>query len=162
MSNPFVQKEVSKIINDQGIEYPKNIALAAAWIMANFKSINIKIYDVKDSSSLCDYNIIASGINTAQARAIVDELQVNLRENGSEIISLEGLTDGEWILLDAGDIIVHLFQEHARDVFDLDSLWSNFPQIEIPQDYYFSSPAMAEAEAEKAKAKASNPTDNYF
>jgi ribosome-associated protein len=157
MANPYVEKEVKKIVEELSGEYPKNIALAAAWIIANFKGINIKIFDVKESSSLCDYNIIASMQNTTQARAVIDELSANLKKNGNNIISIEGLTDAEWILLDAGDIIIHLFQETARDIFDLDNLWGAFPQIEIPSDYYFSSP-----EIEQPVAKQEDPTDNYF
>lgn len=156
MANPYVEKEVKKIITEENAEYPKNFALAAAWIVANFKGINIKIFDVKDSSSLCDYNIIASMQNTTQARAAIDELASNFRNNDANIISVEGLSDAEWILLDAGDVIVHLFQETARDIFDLDHLWGEFPQVEIPQDYYFSSPEMAKASTPE------DPTDNYF
>lgn len=157
MANPYVEKEVKKIVEELSSEYPKNIALAAAWIIANFKGINIKIFDVKESSSLCDYNIIASMQNTTQARAVIDELSANLKKNGNNIISVEGLTDAEWILLDAGDIIIHLFQETARDIFDLDNLWGVFPQVEIPSEYYFSSP-----EIEQPVAKQEDPTDNYF
>lgn len=156
MGNPYVEKEVKKIITDLGKEYPKNFALAAAWILANFKGVNIKVFDVKESSSLCDYNIIASMQNTTQARAAIEELSGNFRNNDANIISVEGLSDAEWILLDAGDVIVHLFQETARDIFDLDHLWGEFPQIEIPQDYYFSSPEMAKV------ASPEDPTDNYF
>lgn len=155
MANPYVQKEVAKIYNEQDIEFPKNVALAAAWIVANFKGVNIKIFDVKESSSLCDYNIIASMQNTTQARAITDELTFNIKQNGGSILSLEGLSDAEWILVDAGDVIVHLFQETARDVFDLDSLWKDFPQVEIPSEYYFGSP---EVEAPRVE----DPTENYF
>lgn len=156
MANPYVEKEVKKIITDLNGDYPKNFALAAAWVLANFKGANIKIFEVKESSSLCDYNIIASMQNTTQARAAIDELAINFRNNDTEIISVEGLSDAEWILLDAGDVIVHIFQEVARDVFDLDHLWGEFPQVEIPQDYYFSSPEMAQS------ATPADPTDNYF
>ena len=155
MANPYVEKEVSKIINEQNIEYPQNMAMASAWIIANFKGVNIKIFDVKNASSLCDYNIIASMQNPTQAKAIADEIQYNLKRNGAKILSVEGLSDAEWILLDAGDIIVHLFQETARDIFDLDSLWANFPQVEIPQDYYFASPEIAAPRKE-------DQTDHYF
>jgi len=140
MSNPFIEKQVAKIINEENIEYPKNIALACAWIIANFKGVNIKVFDVSASSSLCDYNILASAQNTTQARSIVDELSPNLKKHGQEILSLEGLSDAEWILVDAGDVIVHLFQETARDIFDLDTLWSAYPQVKIPEEYYFSTP----------------------
>lgn len=155
MANPFVEKEVQKIISENQAEFPKNHALACAWIIANFKGVNIKIFDVRASSSLCDYNVIASAGNTMQAKAMVDEICYNLKRSGAKIISLEGLSDGDWILVDLGDVIVHIFQEISRDIFDLDTLWSKFPQIEIPSSYYFGQP---ELEA----AKKDGSTDSYF
>lgn len=155
MANPFVEKEVNKIINQQNIEYPKNSALASAWIIANFKGENIKIYDVQNSSSLCDYNIIASAQNITQAKAMVDEISYNLKKSGMKLHSLEGLTDGDWVLLDLGDIIIHIFQEYARELFNLDELWKDFPQIEIPQEYYFEH-------AELTATTSEDSTDSYF
>ena len=135
MLDPFIEKEITKVIEGNKSEFPKNIALACAWVIANFKGINIKIFDVKDSSSLCDYNIIASAQNTTQARSIVDVLAPALKANDQEIISLEGVHEAEWILVDAGDVIVHLFLETSRDVFDLDNLWKNYDQVQIPEEY---------------------------
>jgi ribosome-associated protein len=155
MANPYIQKEVTKIINEQNIKYPQNLALAAAWIIANFKGVNIKIYDVTESSSLCDFNIVASMQNTTQAKAITDELTFNIKQNNGSILSLEGLSDAEWILVDAGDVIIHLFQETSRDIFDLDSLWKDYPQVQIPSEYYFGS---AEVEVPRME----DPTDNFF
>jgi len=156
MSNPYVQKEVNKIINESEIEFPKNHALATAWIIANFKGINIKIFDAQGASSLCDYNIIATAENTIQAKSMVDEITYNLKQNEANVISIEGMREADWILLDFGDIIVHIFQENSRDLYDLDQLWSHYAQIDIPQEYYFSSPDVMN---EKSKT---NSTDNYF
>lgn len=154
MANEFVAKEVNKIFNQKD-EHTKKMALAAAWIIANYKGVNIKIYDVGDSSSLCDYNIIATAQNTMQAKTMIDEIQNNFREHDGKILSLEGVADGEWMLLDAGDVIIHIFQELPRDIFDLDELWGAYPQVEIPQEYYFEHP-------ETAQEPKSDPTDNYF
>jgi len=155
MSNPFIESEIKKILEDKTLEFPKNIAMASAWIIANFKGVNIKVLDVAGSSSLCDFNIIASAENTIQARSMVEEILTNFRKNDIVPLSVEGVRDGEWMLLDLGDVIVHIFQEVARDVFDLDNLWSEFPHVEIPQDYYFSH-------AEIDSAKKDDPADNYF
>jgi ribosome-associated protein len=154
MLNPFIEKEITKIIEENKADFPKNIALACAWVIANFKGINIKIFDVQGSSSLTDYNIIASAQNTTQARAIVDILSPALKANNQNIISLEGVHEAEWILVDAGDVIVHLFLETSRDIFDLDTLWRNYDQVEIPEEYYFGSA--------QSEAASSEPTNNYF
>lgn len=152
MSNPFIQKEISKIIEEN--KYPENMALASTWIIAHFKGINIKVYDAKETSSLCDYNVLASAENTVQAKAMVDEIVSNLKEHNVEIKSLEGMGDAEWILLDLGDIIIHIFQELSRELFDLDSLWHKQEQLPIPQEFYFG-------QAEDIK-KPEDPTSNYF
>lgn len=152
MANEFVKKEVKKIFETEK-DSSKATALAAAWIIANYKGINIKAYDVHESSSLCDYNLIATATNTTQAKTMADEIQHNIKQNGGDILSVEGLSDCEWVLLDAGDVIVHIFQDISRDVFDLDSLWKDFDQLEIPSDYYFSNPEMNENE---------EATSNYF
>lgn len=152
MANEFVKKEVNKIF-EQKEDNSKNMALAAAWIIANYKGVNIKIFDARKTSSLCDYNIIATAQNVTQAKTMVDEIQYNLKQHGAKVLSLEGLTDGAWMLLDAADVIVHVFQETPREIFDLDELWSAYPQVEIPQEYYFTS-------AEEPKK--ADPTDNYF
>lgn len=151
MSNPFVEKEIKKVL--ETAEYPKNMALASAWAIAHFKGINIKIFDVAESSSLCDYNIIATAENTIQARAMVDVIQKNLTAAGAKFVSIEGLSDSEWILVDLGDIIVHIFQELSRDVYHLETLWEGSPQVEIPSEFYFGP------------GNESGPTDsseNYF
>jgi ribosome-associated protein len=153
MANEIVAKEIKKILSEDRAESEK-VALACSWIVANFKGVNIKAINVSESSSLCDFNIIATATNITQAKTMVNEIAVNLRDNGHEIISLEGLTDADWILLDAGDVIVHILQEQARDVYDLDSLWGAFPQLEIPADYYFGQVEI--------DVKIPDSTENYF
>lgn len=155
MSNPYIAKEFQKIINEKSDKYPENMAFASAWVLAHFKGLNIKIYDVRATSSLCDYNIIASAENTIQARAMIDEIVSNLKVQKLNVISLEGMGDAEWILLDMGDIIIHIFQEISRDIFDLDSLWREEKQLTIPQEYYFGP-------VEDASPKKKNPSHNYF
>ena len=152
MSNPYIEKEVTKIFTTA--KESDKPALAAAWIIAHFKGINIKIMSASETGALCDYNVIASAENTTQAKSMVDEILSNLRKAGLECISIEGLQDGEWILLDMGDIIIHIFQELSRDVYDLDSLWAGASQVQIPQEYYFGPGAEVEKKAD--------PTDNYF
>jgi ribosome-associated protein len=140
MKNEYVDKEVEKIVEDPAFAYPKNMAMASAWVLGNLKGVNLKILDVKESSSLCDYFVLASANNHVQANTMADEIMHQLKKHGCKIISAEGLQNTDWILLDAGDILVHIFLEHARDVYDLDTLWIKAPSVEIPQSYYFSSP----------------------
>lgn len=135
MSSDFIQKEFKKVLGSENTS--QSMALAVAWIIAHFKGINIKIVDCKNSSSLCDYNIIASAENVVQAKSMIQEIVANARLAGIEIISQEGLSQGEWVLLDLGDVIIHIFQEICRDTYDLDSLWRDNELVKIPNEFYF-------------------------
>lgn len=143
MANEYIQSEVKKVINNSSFEFPLNHAMASAWILANFKGDNLKIFDMRKSSSLCDYSILATAQNTTQARAMIDEVSINLRENGASIISYEGYESAEWILLDTGDIMIHVFNGPARDIYDLDMIYAKNPQVKIPEEFYFSKPVEA-------------------
>jgi ribosome-associated protein len=135
--NPYVQTEVKKVISNTGFEFPLNHAMASAWIVANYKGENLKVFDLRKSSALCDYSILATAQNITQARAMVDEISANLKENGANLVSYEGYETANWILLDTGDIMVHIFTGPARDVYDLDSVLTRNPQVKIPDEYYF-------------------------
>ena len=136
----YVQTEVKKVISNPGFEFPLNHAMASAWIVANYKGENLKIFDLRKASALCDYSILATAQNATQARAMVDEISANLKDNGASIVSYEGYESANWILLDTGDIIIHIFIGPARDVYDLDSVLTRSPQVKIPEEFYFGKP----------------------
>ncbi len=138
--NEYVQTEVKKVISNSAFEFPLNHAMASAWVLANFKGDNLKIFDMRKISALCDYSILATAQNATQARAMVDEISANLKAQGANIVSYEGYESADWILLDTGDIIVHVFNGHARDVYDLDMVYARNPQVRIPDEFYFGKP----------------------
>ena len=112
MNRDYVTKEVSAIVGDKSFESPLNIAMASAWIMGNFKGLNLKILDLRKVSGISDFFVIGSASNTTQASAMAEEISHQMRLNGIEALSREGLkTNTDWILLDYGDIIVHVFHE---------------------------------------------------
>jgi ribosome-associated protein len=150
-TNEYVQSEVNKVLKNTAFPFPLNHAMASAWILANFKGEELKIFDMKKSTSLCDYAIIATAQNATQARAMIDEISRQLKENGSNILSYEGYENADWILLDTGDIMVHVFHGPARDVYDLDLVYAKNPQVKIPEDFYFGKPT--EVSKEKTDLK---------
>src|SRR5690606_36779820 len=107
--NEYIQSEVSKVISNPAFEFPLNHAMASAWILANFKGDNLKIFDMRNSTSLCDFSVLATAQNVTQARAMVDEISTNLKQQGASIISYEGYESADWILLDTGDVMIHVF-----------------------------------------------------
>jgi ribosome-associated protein len=108
--------------------------MAACMIIANYKGDNIKMFDMTKGSALCDFNIVASAQNPTQARSMADEIARQFRALGSEIKSYEGYGTADWILVDIGDLIVHIFQENTRDAYDLDHVFGERPQVKIPED----------------------------
>ncbi|RLA60572.1 MAG: ribosome silencing factor [Epsilonproteobacteria bacterium] len=138
MSNEFIQKEVNKIYGE--FEFPKNMAMASAWILGNLKASNLKVLDVKKTSGLVDYFVLASAGNPIQAQSMAEEVAFQAKRLKQKILSIEGRGGSDWILLDLGDIIVHIFIESVRDIYDLDQLYGEAPIVEIPNEYYFSTP----------------------
>lgn len=138
--NEYIQNEVKKVITNTSFEFPLNHAMATAWILANFKGDNLKIFDMRKTTSLCDFSVIATAQNPTQARAMIDEVSTNLKQQGANIVSYEGYESADWILLDTGDIMVHVFNGPARDVYDLDMVYAKNPQVKIPEEFYFGKP----------------------
>jgi ribosome-associated protein len=78
---------------------------------------------VREISSFADYFMICSGANTRQIQAIADEIESKLKEAGEYPASVEGYQNAEWVLVDYGDFVIHIFSEKARAYYDLDRLW---------------------------------------
>lgn len=151
MANEYINNEVNKVMTNSSFEFPLNHAMASAWILANFKGENLKIFDLKNSSALVDYSILATAQNPTQARAMVDEISLNLKIHGAHIVSYEGYESADWILLDTGDVMVHVFNGPARDVYDLDMIYAKNSQVKIPEEFYFSQATAAKSSKEDLK-----------
>lgn len=157
MSNEYISKEVEKIITDKSLEFPLNVAMASAWCLGNLKGVNLKILDIKKTSSLSDYFVLASATNFTQAKSMADVVTVQMKSRGFEPISREGMNDADWILIDFGDVIVHIFHEASRDVYDFENLQKDAKNIEIPNSYYYSS-----EEAEKTSGETEETERTFF
>ena len=94
---------------------------------------DIKIIDIRNISVLADYFIIANGTNESQVRALVDNVEETLGKAGYEVKQREGYGLGSWVLLDFGDIIVHVFDRENRLFYDLERIWSDGKQVD-PED----------------------------
>ena len=76
-----------------------------------------------DDSSIADTFVVATGTSVIQTKALADYIEEELNKNGYELLSKEGLREGEWILMDADDIIVHIFTQRQREFYGIDDLW---------------------------------------
>ena len=80
--------------------------------------------DLEGKSSIADYMVIASGRSTRQVASIAQKLAEKLKQNGYGPVKLEGLPAADWVLLDAGDIVVHLFRPEVRSFYNLERMWA--------------------------------------
>ena len=91
----------------------------------NGKATDVDIFDVKKITSMADYILIASGNSRRQVNALADKLIQNVKENKFETLGVEGKAEGEWVLVDLGDIIVHIMHPSSREYYQLEKLWRN-------------------------------------
>ena len=91
----------------------------------NGKATDVDIFDVKKITSMSDYILIASGNSRRQVNALADKLIQNVKENKFETLGVEGKAEGEWVLGDLGDIIVHIMHPSSREYYQLEKLWRN-------------------------------------
>ncbi|MDY0039285.1 MAG: ribosome silencing factor [Desulforhabdus sp.] len=98
------------------------------------KAEDLLILDVSRLSSFADYFVICSGKSSRHVQGIADNLEASMRQRGIKAAGIEGSREGHWILLDYGDVIVHIFYEPVRLFYDLESLWSEAKRIELKQD----------------------------
>ena len=87
------------------------------------KAIDVDLYDVKKLTSMSDYILIASGRSRRQVSALADKLIQTVKENKFETLGVEGKNEGEWGLVDLGDIIVHIMHPSSREYYQLEKLW---------------------------------------
>jgi ribosome-associated protein len=93
------------------------------------KAEDIISIDLAGKSSIADYMVIATGRSARQLNAMAQHLDEKLTKSGVKKVSIEGLTQGEWVLLDGGDVIVHLFKPEVRSFYNLEKMWG----VELPE-----------------------------
>ena len=89
------------------------------------KAHDVTVIDLKGKTSFADYMIIATGSSRRQVATMAELLCQRLKGEGVQSVPTEGLSQGDWVLIDGGDIIVHLFRPEIRAFYDLDKLWGN-------------------------------------
>lgn len=95
------------------------------------KAADIRVLDLREVTSFTDYFVICSASNARQGHSICDEVHKQLKETGELPASYEGYEQADWILMDYGDFILHVFSEHARAYYDLERLWRHAKPLDI-------------------------------
>jgi ribosome-associated protein len=109
--------------------------LAALHAASEKKALEPVVLDLREIASFTDYFVIVSGANERQVQAISDEIYETLKKSGHAAARVEGYKTAEWILLDYGDFVVHVFEQKARKFYDLERLWRESKRIEVPAEF---------------------------
>ena len=100
------------------------------------KAENVKVLDLSEISGFTDYFVVCSGLSDRQIQSIADSVQATMESQGHDAISVEGYAEGRWVLMDFGDVIVHIFLDALREYYDLEALWADAPNVKVPSEYY--------------------------
>lgn len=111
----------------------KMMAQIACKAIDDKKGQDIKIIDIHNISVIADYFVIASGTNSNQVQAIVDNVEEQLGRAGFEAKQIEGNRNSSWILMDYGDVIVHVFDEENRLFYDLERIWRDGKILDVQE-----------------------------
>jgi len=110
---------------------PVEIARMCAEVAVAHKAEEPLILNVAEMASFTDYFVILSGRSTKHVQAVAEHVEKALHEHHLKLMGAEGLAEGQWVLLDAGDVIVHIFYHPVRAFYDLEGLWAEARHVDL-------------------------------
>ena len=129
------QTNVRSTPESAAVESLDERVLAALHAASEKKAIEPVVLDLREIASFTDYFVIVNGANERQVQAISDEVYESLKKAGHAAARVEGYKTAEWILLDFGDFVVHVFEQKARKFYDLERLWRESKRVELPAEF---------------------------
>lgn len=108
-------------------------------VVGEKKALSPVLMEVKKLSSITDYFLVASGNSSRQVQAIVRHVSKRLKENGFRPHGIEGEQKGHWVLMDYGDVVIHIFYQPFREFYDIEGLWVEAPRIEPSSEDNFGN-----------------------
>ena len=118
--------------NKQGFEK----ALLCTRFALDKKAYDLELLEVSKLTSVADYFLICTGRSDTQVRAIGQHIEEGLDGRGIRPLAMEGYTRGQWVLMDYGDVVIHIFYQPVRGFYDLEGLWMRAPHVRLPEPYY--------------------------
>jgi len=106
-------------------------ALHCLKIVRERKAVNPILFEVGQLTAITDYFLVVSGNSSRQVQALTKHLARSMREKGFRVRGVEGEQEGHWVLMDYGDVVIHIFYEPIREFYDLESLWIEAPRVEV-------------------------------
>lgn len=111
----------------------KDCAFNAAHFALEKKGLDLRLLEISELSSLTDYLMIVTGRSDRQVQAIAEAIRLGLKKDHEILpLAVEGMSEGRWVLLDYGEVMIHVFQESVRHFYDLEGLWSDAPEVQVP------------------------------
>lgn len=118
---------MKKKIDNSTLVFAKEIAAAASKI----KAVNLKLYDLRKVTSFTDYFVIASGTSDRHVEAIADSIVAEMKKKGVRPLGVEGTDHAQWVIVDFGDVVAHIFYGQMREMYALEKLWADAKEIRL-------------------------------
>lgn len=112
------------------LELAQDIALAAN----SLKAVDVKILDLRKVTSFTDYFVIASGTSDRHTESIADAVEFELKKKGHRPLGVEGHDHAQWVIVDYGDVVAHIFYQPMREIYDIERLWADAKVVKIKVD----------------------------
>ena len=112
----------------------EDAVMLAAHAASDKKATDLVVLDLRKVASFTEYFLICSGASSRQVQAVSNAVEESLLKNGKRPLHIEGYSSAEWILLDYGDFIVHVFGQASRRFYDLERLWRDAPRVEVTSE----------------------------
>ena len=109
----------------------KDLANSITELIFNKKGYDVKILELRDITSIADYFVICSADSDTQVKAIADEVDKKLRDEGIKSWHTEGYRSLNWVLIDFVDVVVHVFKKESREYYNLEKLWGDAPVVDV-------------------------------
>jgi len=110
-------------------------ALECTRALLDRKAYDLVVLETGKVSSIADYFVICSGRSDTQVQALADAVEEQLAQKGVRPLAVEGFPHGQWVLVDYGDVVVHIFYVPVRQFYDLERLWTRAPRVELPEPF---------------------------
>lgn len=109
----------------------KQIAQFIAKAAHEIQAVDLVVFNLQKLTSFTDYFVICSGHSLPQMQAIADAVTTSLKKDGLKVLGVEGYENGDWILVDSGDVVVHIFHENVRGYYALEKLWADATRVRL-------------------------------
>ena len=111
---------------------PEKLIQVVTEELANTKGQNVKVLDLRPLVSFTDYFVLVTGTSNRHVQALADKVHLRLKkEHGLLPLTFEGFESGQWVLLDYGDFVIHIFQPETRDYYALEEFWGDAPRLAV-------------------------------